>query len=126
MKCANCRLCALNTNVEAYIETEVSEHLNEIQKNALGVISLASQKQLTGALPGAYCFGDHPHFMCKSYKNTMGQIVITFYTRKLKNNECFVCAEWRRLSDLGVPDYKDQREADIKMMDKLWGPQRDL
>jgi hypothetical protein len=92
-KCANCVLCEYNTNVEGYVHGKGSvSSLNDRQQRALEVISCATQRQLTGKPMGAYCLGDHPHFRCRSERNTSGDIIINFQTRQKSSDTCRMCS----------------------------------
>jgi len=97
-KCANCVLCEYNTNgtyitnaKRELIGGDSVESLNERQKKGLEVISHATQRELTGKPISSYCLGDHPHFRCRSQKNTKGDITINFKTKKKSYNTCRMC-----------------------------------
>jgi hypothetical protein len=94
-KCANCRLCEVNTHVEGYVVGRDDLGLSEKQTEALGVISRASRSQIVN--PRQFCYGDHPHFVAKSYEDACGQIVISFHTRQQNYDDCFVCKKLNEL-----------------------------
>jgi hypothetical protein len=88
-------LCEENTHVEGYVVGRNDLALSEKQTEALGVISRASRYQIVNQRQ--FCYGDHPHFLAKSYEDARGQIVVSFHTRQRNYDDCFVCKKLNEL-----------------------------